>query len=78
VFITGVSTYNSKIVRGNRSMIITLNNIINNDDDHRKRYRWYMCGNGTLPMICDSKREHTGAYMGGPIIDATDVVALNY
>jgi hypothetical protein len=43
------------------------NNVESNTDE-------FMCGNGMLPIICDSMREPTGTYIGGLVIDATDGV----
>jgi hypothetical protein len=60
-------------------VINALHNIINDDDDNvESETVEYMCGNGMLPIICDSKREPSVAYIGGPIIDATDGVASTY
>jgi hypothetical protein len=69
---------NSRMVQSDRAVIIARHNIINDDDDNVESVTdEFMCGNGVLPMICDSKREPTGAYIRGTIIDATDGVASN-
>jgi hypothetical protein len=68
----------SIMVESDSAVIIALNNIINDDDVNvESDTDAFMCGNGMLPMICESKGEPTGMHIGGPIIDVSDSVASN-
>ena len=60
----------TRMVESDHAVIIALHNTINNDDDNvESNTDESMCGNGMLPMICESKREPTSTHIGGPIID---------
>jgi hypothetical protein len=66
------------MVESDHAVIVALHHIISDDDDNvESDTDEFMCGTGMLPMLCDSKREPTGAYIGGPIVDATDGLASN-
>jgi hypothetical protein len=68
----------SRMVESDSSVIIALHNIMNDDDDNvGSDTDESMCGNGMLPMRCESKRERASTRIGGPIIDATNGVASN-
>ncbi len=68
----------TRMVESDHAVIIALHNTINDDDDNvESDTDDSMCGNGMLPILCESKREPTGMHIGGPILDATDGVASN-